>query len=185
MVAIRLTAILLLSLSSFLLAVPCGLGSEREVDPQYEAIRRLQPRLKPGKALRLARAIERVASACGMPWQILTSIAFHESSLGLNTENTRTNDYGLMQVNKKNLLRDGLSLTKIRQDAAYSLEFACKLLKENRDRYGEKYPYWLGIYRSGTALWREDIRANARRYDRMVRRTARLIGYHGPAVASR
>lgn len=176
------------TISAFLLAVPTGQGSERHRDDPYDAVRKLQPGISKAAAMRLARSIERVAKSedCNMPWQLLAAIAYHESSLGVRTVNEATHDYGLMQINKKNVLRYGLSQSRIVKDAEYSIKFACRLLKDNHDRYGNRYPYWLGIYRSGTALWRQEIRANAQRYDHMVRRTAKAIGLNeANAVASR
>lgn len=146
--------------------------------PAYHAITKLQPGLTVARAERLARTFTHVAVDCGIDWRLLVSIAYHESSLGIQLVNARTRDYGIMQVNQKNVLRYSLSQDRLMKDAAYSIRFACGLLKDNRARYGSKYPYWLGIYRSGTALWKNDIRDNAQRYDRIIRRTARSLGYH-------
>lgn len=162
-----------------LLSAPCGLGSDSLSDITFpvQAIERLQPALKGVKAHRLARTFEKVAARCGMDWHLLMAIAYNESSLIQGKVNSSTHDYGMMQINQKNILRYGLSRDKILRDPEYSLEFACKLLKDNRARYSAKYTYWVGIYRSGTALHRSAIRNNARSYDHMIRSTARGIGY--------
>jgi hypothetical protein len=158
---------------------PCGLGSDdlSGVTTPLHAVRKLQPRLPLTKARKLALAFQDTASRCGMDWRLLVSIAYHESSLRVGAMNEETRDYGLMQINENLILRFGLSREKLLKDPAYSIEFACKLLKDNHKRYGAKYSYWLGIYRSGTALKNERIVANAQSYDRMIRSTAEGLGH--------
>jgi hypothetical protein len=77
-----------------------------------------------------------------------------------------------MQINQKTIARRKLSKSRLLSDAAYSVRFACQLLNENKARYERKHLYWLGIYRSGTALHKKKIVDNAKRYDTIVRRTA-------------
>lgn len=164
---------------SSVLTAPCGLGSDNLSGFTFplQAVQQLQPSLSVVKARKLAQAFQTTAHSCGMDWRILVSIAYHESSLIIGTVNPTTQDYGLMQVNVKNILRFGLSRDKLLKDPAYSLEFACKLLKDNQKRYSSKHPYWIGIYRSGTALSKRKIVANAKSYDRMIRITAKSLGY--------
>ncbi len=161
------------------MAAPCGLGSDDLADHTFplQAVQRLQPGLTQDKALRLARAFERIASTCGVDWRLLVSIAYHESSLIDGKVNHDTQDYGLMQINSNTALRFGLSRDRLLKDPSYSIEAACRLLTDNRMRYGAKYSFWLGIYRSGTALNKSRIVANAKSYDRMIRTTAQQIGY--------
>lgn len=149
------------------------------IDPVVSAITKLQPALKPAKAKKLAEAL--VKARCTIPWQILVSIAYHESSLRMDAHNASTNDHGLMQINSKNFLRYGLAHDRLVKDAGYSIQAACRILEENRERYAGRVPYWIGLYRSGTALWKENIRDSAMRYDRIIRRTASTLGYvEGP-----
>lgn len=108
---------------------------------------------------------------------MLLSIAFNESSLNQAATNGTTKDYGLMQINQKTILRYGLDESRLMKDMVYSLRAACRILRDNHDKYGDRYVYWIGIYRSGTALWREEIRRNAESYDRIIRRTAKRIGF--------
>jgi hypothetical protein len=183
-ISLTKTAYFMLATTLFFVSTaPCGLGSDYKHDLPYEAIRRLQPALKHDRAKRLARAFENVAKREGVDWRLLVSISFHETSLGLHTVNSKSGDYGLMQLNKKIILHYGLSHDRVMSDAEYSLTWACRLLKENQKRYGSKYTYWLGIYRSGTALHRSEIRANAKSYDKIVRHTAGRIGYNSQLAA--
>lgn len=166
-------------LFSFLGAVPAGQGSipKAKDDPILQAIHKLQPALSNGRAGRLARSFAIAAHDCNIPWQLLVSIAFHESSLGVNVVNAKTHDFGLMQVNEKTALRYDLSQDRLLRDEAYSLAAACRVLSDNRDKYSKRLPYWLGIYRSGTRLSDPRIRENAKRYDHMIRITAATLGY--------
>lgn len=135
------------------------------------AIKALQPSLSDERVDSMAAAFKSVSlsNSCRISWQTLVSIAFIESSLGLNMYNAASHDYGLMQINIKNIKRHNLSKDRLMRDDKYSIKFACKLLKENKDRYASRLPYWLGLYRSGTALYREEIRQNAMQYDKIVR----------------
>ena len=155
-------------------------GGDASLSQAELAIKDLQPSISYKRSRYLSNTFIAVSNeaSCQIPWQILVSISFNESSLGLNLVNSKSKDYGLMQINHKNILRYGLSKDMLLQDAAYSIRFACKILADNKKRYSKKYPYWLGIYRSGTALWKQSIRENAKRYDKIIRRTAKRIGYN-------
>lgn len=165
---------------SCLAAAPAGHSSDLPRpthDPIQAALRRLQPRLKGPRASALARDFRNAALACGQPWQLLVSIAYHESSLGFARVNSRTGDFGLMQINSKTGLHYDIAQATLVKDDALSLAVACRVLSENKARFGSKVPYWIGLYRSGTRLASAGIRDNAKRYDRMVRATAAQIGY--------
>lgn len=150
-----------------------------EPDPVITAIVKLQPNLSRTEVLRISSALRSVYEdgTCSIPWQLVLSIAFHESSLRITAINSKSKDYGFMQISKNNI--DKMSLNKIRlmSDYKYSLRVACKILSYNQSRYSHKVFYWLGLYRSGNALWKQNIRANAISYDKMVRSTAYKIGY--------
>lgn len=160
------------------------IGAVSTEERAYQAIRQLQPKLTAKVARQLAKAFVKVSSepACGMPWQILISIAFNESSLGLKLHNARSRDYGLMQINHKTIERMELNQERIMKDPAYSIEASCSILRFNKNAYGNKHAFWLGIYRSGTALYKKSIRDNAKRYHTIVMRTAAKIGYKDSTV---
>lgn len=159
-----------------------------DYDPIYEATRYLQPALTRRDAEDLASALNDVVDDpnCEIPWQILLSIAFNESSLIKNKigkmvdkkGRLRNVDFGLMQINRRNILKMGLDRTRLLKDEAYSFHAACDILTANRMSYSKKYYYWIGIYRSGTRLSKEKIVKNAKSYNRMILRTVRRIGYH-------
>lgn len=122
-------------------------------------------------------ALDRLAgqSECDISWPILLSVAFNESSLRRGAVG-RTKDYGLTQINHRNVLIRNLDWRKLMTDEHYSLSVACDILTENKIGYSKKFTYWLGLYRSGTRLKDPRVRQSAIRYDRIVRRTAAQIG---------
>ncbi len=172
---------------SVYLTHPAIPAEQKREDPILTAIKRLQPALKDRKANKLAAIFRKVTRSrtCNMPWQILVSIAYNESSLGTQLINSKSKDYGLMQINQRNLRKHKLKKRHALRNHLRVVQVACSILEYNKSRYKHRVPYWLGIYRSGTALWKPSIRNNARAYDRIIRRTAKLIGYRKPTrVAS-
>lgn len=169
---------LLLTASCFLLAAPIGRSSELTVRRDVQAvIHQLQPSLNNQDTLKLARALAHVVNGgtCEISWDILLSVAFTESSLQKNKIgilNPRTKDYGLMQVTEEMVLRLHLDRAKLLRDEEYSFKIGCQILTANKQKYAEAVPYWLGLYRSGTRIWRASIRRNAIAYDTMIRRRA-------------
>lgn len=160
------------------LAVGNGERSPASIDPSIVTqIKRLQPSLKPIDQKRLAKALRDTAKKCGIPWEILLSIAFHESGLNRHAVNHKTHDYGLTQINEKMILTLGLDPRRLVEDERYALEAACRILEENRTKHSGQVTYWLGMYRSGIAVWKYAVRHNAISYDRMIRSTAAEMGY--------
>lgn len=171
-----------ITLYLFLLSLPCvlavstGQGSDQTTELAYDRIRSLQPQLSKARAKTLAHAFMTVANeeSCQMPWQILAAIAYNESSLGVSNVNARSKDYGIMQINTRTMARMGLNHNRVMKDDGYSISAACKILRDNKNHYGNK-PYWIGIYRSGTAFANPKIVANAKRYHKIIMRTAYAI----------
>lgn len=148
-----------------------------------EQIHRLQPKLTPIARHRLASAVRDTSNACGISWQILLSVAYHESSLNLGAVNHKSKDHGLTQINEKTILTLGLDRHRLMKDERYALTAACQVIGENKAKYGKRYKFWLGMYRSGNAMWKDSVRASAIRYDRMIRRTAEEMGYRDTRIA--
>lgn len=163
------------------LAAPIGNGYEP--NPIADAIVKLQPKIKKAEAELIAKAIKDVYAdgSCTIPWPLVVSIAFHESTFRVSAVNKKSQDFGFMQISKDNIARMNLDKARLMRDYRYSLRVACKILSYNQGKYSHKVKYWLGMYRSGNALWKENIRKNAMDYDRMVRETAQKLGYRGPS----
>lgn len=144
-------------------------------------IQALRPDLHPVRAGRLSRAIDdAVAQGCPVSWEILLGIAYVESSLNreaVGRLNPSTEDFGLMQINAVTARRLRLDRARLMRDEAYSLRAACTVLADNKARYADRHPYWLGLYRSGTRLDRPSVVRVAQAYDRKVRTLASRLGY--------
>lgn len=180
----KITKILLIagltSIPSFNGAKAIPIRTLNPYEEKIQAILILTPNLSVIRAHEVALGLTQLNTNCKIPWQLLLSIAYHESSLrksAVGTLKSSTTDYGLMQMNDRTIARYNLDKEKLMLDVTYSFNAACQLLMDNHTRYANRVPYWLGIYRSGTALWKKDIRQNAQRYDTIIRRTAKKLGY--------
>lgn len=153
--------------------------SASELSVISDAVIKLHPRIKRSQADKIATAVKEVYEdgTCTIPWQLVVSIAFHESSFRVNAVNKKTADYGFMQISKANVTRLGLDKRRLMVGYNYSLRAACKIISYNQSTYSHKVTYWLGMYRSGNALWKDNIKKNAIQYDSMIRNTAYKIGY--------
>jgi hypothetical protein len=161
---------------------PFAIPADYRPESPSLAIRRLQPAISKVRAEYLAKVFVRVSQRldCQIPWQILVSIAFHESSIGLYTENEKSFDYGIMQINERTIRRLKLDFARVRKDSLYSITASCRIVRSNYEAYAH-LPYWIGIYRSGTALWKPSIVRNAESYSRIILSTAEKLGYR-PAL---
>lgn len=158
---------------------PFAIPADYQPENPVSAIRKLQPALSESKARNLLQIFVQTSARpdCQIPWQILASIAFHESSLGLHNTNSVSGDHSLMQINERTIARMKLNPARLMKDAAYAVQSACRVLRSNRDAYSEDRPYWLGIYRSGTRFSSPRIVRNAKSYARIVLATAHELGY--------
>lgn len=140
------------------------------VDEVAQAIHRLSPVLSKAEVAKLSHALRTVKhNDCKVDWKVLIAVAFKESSFHTHAMNKSTGDYGLMQLNEKMIVHYGLSRDRLLKDETYAMQAGCRVLQENQTRYSARYAYWVGIYRSGTALWKESIRTNAKSYDRHIK----------------
>ncbi len=159
-----------------------SLAVSNDLTSPLTAIAILHPQLPIRRAIALSKSIELVSRdpQCRIPWQVLVSVAFNESTFKINAVNATSKDYGLMQINERMIVALKLNKDKLLTDSTYALAAGCQILSLAHRTYSKKYTYWLGTYRSGTALWKEKTRQNAISYDKIIRQTAEEIGYHEP-----
>ncbi len=153
------------------------------------AVSMLQPSLAPIQADAIGLALTRVSDeeSCGVPWQVLLSIAYQESSLrksAIGRLNPSTRDYGLMQINAGNVRRLGLDRRRLMTDLAYNLRAGCHILREMRDAHGDR-DYWVGLYRAGTRLNRPVTIRIAMAYHHKIMTRAARLGYNPSRLAER
>lgn len=146
-------------------------------DDIYSSIKKLQPSISNVDAVNLSNALRSNYKSCGVSWQVLLSIAYNESSLNKKAVNKKTLDFGLYQISIKMIRKLDLDVYKILTQEDYAIKSACKIISYNKKVYSHKHKFWIGIYRSGTALHRKIIKDNAISYDNMIRSTASKIGH--------
>lgn len=144
-------------------------------------ISKLSPFLQAKKVKRLGDAFSVLydSNACSVPWQIMMSVAFNESSFNSLAINNKSKDYGLTQISSATIKRLRLDKTRLLTNEVYALKTACSILENNQKHFGKKTRHWLGIYRSGTNLKSPYIQKNMISYDKLIRKTARFLGYYG------
>jgi hypothetical protein len=150
----------------------------------YRILQRMQPALTKTQAVRLARIFQEEGQKHGLSWRLLASIAFNESSLGLFRVNPRTADYGLMQINIRNIEAYGYTAEQVATNDRLSVRLACIILADHRARFKDRFEEWVGTYRSGLAIGRDRIRKNAVAYDAIIKETKqRIVAYESALLA--
>lgn len=71
-------------------------------------------------SIKIASALLRASESTKIPWRILASIAFIESSFKVDAVNKLSNDYGLMQINQYNINAYGFDKKRLLNDLNYS-----------------------------------------------------------------
>lgn len=169
-------------------ALSCGLSaaaSNSETitlsDRALAAVKTLQPRLTDLQAKRMTKALLAVQKAgCVVTWQVLLSIAYTESSLrrdAVGQLNPRTKDYGLMQINAKTAERLGLDKARLMADERYAFAAGCMVLKGMKEKYANRHPYWIGLYRAGTAVSSPTTVRIAKTYHGLIMARATRLGH--------
>lgn len=113
-------------------------------------------------------------SACKVSWITLLGVALQESSLDKNAQ-SKTKDYGIMQINSHTISRLKLNKKRLLKDVAYSFYAGCYVLTKNKEKYSKTRPYWVGIYNSGVMFNNPKVLAHAKSYDNKIKRHVRLI----------
>lgn len=107
-----------------------------------------------GKALQsdrvLAYKIVKVSNQYGINANIYTAILAHESMFKLNAVNERSHDYGIAQINIKNIRNMGLDLDLILTDLEYSLRAGAQVLSYMKKRYSASEANYACRYNVGT-----------------------------------
>lgn len=141
----------------------------------FRVLMKMQPALTRVQAKKLAKIFVEEGALAHLDWRLLASIGFNESSLGQHRFNAASADYGLMQINIKNIEALGLDPEVVKTDDRLSVRVACKILSSHRARFSVTFKHWVGTYRSGTRLGIDRVRRSAVSYDAVVRETTRRI----------
>lgn len=95
-----------------------------------------------------SNSMRQAAAQYAVPYELLVAIAWVESSNNPNRINTRTLDYGLMQINHRTARAFGHE-PKSMLEPAKSIEFAAQLLATYKQKYGHE-SNWACRYNVGT-----------------------------------
>jgi soluble lytic murein transglycosylase-like protein len=98
----------------------------------------------------IKHAIYSAADKHGIEPELLYAIYAHESKLKLDAVNKKTQDYGLAQINIRNIKARNWDKKRILTDAKYSAERGAIILSEFKKRYAKREPdTWVCRYNIG------------------------------------
>lgn len=105
----------------------------------------------PHSPVELAQAIENSAAMYGLSANLLAAIAAVESGYFVGAINSRTADYGIMQVNAHNIKALKLNKKRLLTDIQYSMDSGAKILAWFKKKYAKKeLKTWFCRYNWGT-----------------------------------
>jgi soluble lytic murein transglycosylase-like protein len=82
--------------------------------------------------------------------KIVNAFFFVESKHNVAAANKRTRDYGIAQINIRNIKRLGLNKERLLRDPYYSIEQGIKIIVYFKNRYEAKLGYtWVAKYNCG------------------------------------
>jgi len=97
----------------------------------------------------------------------LAAIIAVESAFKLRAVNKKSNDYGIAQINYKNIAARKLDKARLLQDLDYSVAAGAKILAEKQKRYEHKESLWYCRYNVGTGAYRK-IEKGCKKYANRV-----------------
>ena len=150
--------------------------------PIYCQIKKNKPHMDNKKAMKLSNIIYKMADKYEVDAHILTAIFAQESGYKVDAKNCRTGldaealkrgemkevkvcfDFGIGQINWKNLKRRDVDVAKILSDKHYAVEIAAEMLAEFKDSYAKwDDDYWTR-YNSRNMVKRELYKKLVERY---------------------
>lgn len=137
--------------------------------PIHCQIARNNPELSFTYARKLSNIIYKASRKHKIPSDIFTAILKQESNYKLGAINKKSNDYGIAQVNKFNIIKLGLDKDKLLNDLNYSVNAGAKILSWFYKRYGDDDPFWYCRYNVGTGSGKIVMR-NCHKYLKKVNR---------------
>lgn len=156
------TTILLVSLS----CSPSDIG---------KFVRELQPSMEHGASVRLSNAICDSAKKYGVPPEVLTSVLSVESRFKVRAYNKRTKDYGIAQINQRNIEQLGLEKSRLLKDLEYSVDSGALILSWFFKTYSNVEPEkWVCRYNVGTRKLTGNIGRICKRYVKLVKKRLKV-----------
>ena len=151
--------------------------------PIYDQILRNKPKINKKYAMKLSNVIHKMSVKYKIPKEIYTAILAQESEYVLNSKNcfkgyvelkngediqyTETRlctDYGISQMNYRNIEKMKLDIHLLLTDLEYSVEQGAKVLRWAMLKYKDKEDDWYTRYHSGTRVLRDIYKPLVDRY---------------------
>lgn len=108
------------------------------------------PKLDPKFSLKLAAAIEKTATEYKLDPKLLAAIFMQESRYDLKAVNQKSKDFGIAQINHKNIERMGLDRQRLMTDVDYSVKVGAKILASYKKTFHKREPSsWYCRYNIG------------------------------------
>ena len=114
---------------------------------------KLAPHVSYKNADKYGRLIKKYSEIYKVDWKIMTAIIRQESNFiqnAVNCDRRGCYDFGLVQINFKNVKRLNLDAGKLLTDSEYSIEVLAQFLENIQKKYKHKDKYWFGRYNSYT-----------------------------------
>lgn len=116
----------------------------------YNQLERIAPHLSQREKLELATDIVKVCEQQRINCQIFTAVLAQESMFRTSAFNHRTLDYGIGQVNIRNIASLKLDKHRLLNDRVYSLTAAAQIFGYFQRRYGAKEALWYCRFNVGS-----------------------------------
>lgn len=121
-------------------------------------IRELSPHVTEKQSLVYANSIRRYSIQYNIDWKIAVAIFKRESNFTMGAVETRSRDYGLGQINHRNITHRNINKKKLLTDPDYAIHETYKILDELNRKYNTNakgWRKWYTRYHSFTPVHRQ------------------------------
>lgn len=161
-------------LISLLLTFKC-FAINCEKNPIYCLIIKNKSTINRSYAFKLSNEIYKVSKKYGIPKMVFTAIIAQESGYKLSAMSKITGlyqgkpttiivDFGLTQINWRNVERYGFDVDRLTSDMVYSLEAGAIILADFKRRYGKREKNFWSRYHASNNIRRSEYEKLVRRY---------------------
>ena len=128
-----------------------------------EDLYKLQPNLKPEKAVQLHHSIMHNSYKYNFKPELFTAILFQESSFNLGAVNKKSPDFGIGQITLRTAKHFCPNIKRLLTDLKYSVGCAAKVLSDFKKRYEKREKYYWTRYHSSSSIRRRDYKQRIKR----------------------
>jgi hypothetical protein len=143
----------------------------KKVDHQ---IKTLSPKIEIAYKHRLINAVCASAEKHGVPVEVLVALLHVESGFRLGAVNSKTNDFGIAQVNEFNIKAFGINKKLLLTDLEYSIDKGAMILSWFHRTYSKRESMWYARYNVGTRKLRGALLKIYNRYGKKIQWRVRV-----------